>query len=36
VAPYAAARLQVVEPKVPANYEAVLSATAPATVARAH
>jgi phospholipid-binding lipoprotein MlaA len=36
VAPYAAARLQVVEPKVPANYEAVLSATEPATVARAH
>jgi phospholipid-binding lipoprotein MlaA len=33
--PYAAPRLQVVEPKVPANYEAVLSATRPAVLATA-
>jgi phospholipid-binding lipoprotein MlaA len=33
VAPYAAPRLQVVDPKVPVNYDAVLSATRPAVVA---
>jgi phospholipid-binding lipoprotein MlaA len=31
--PYAAVRLQVVEPKVPANYQAVVAATRPAVVA---
>lgn len=35
VPPYAGARLQVVEPRIPANYEAVLSAaSSPAIVAR--
>jgi phospholipid-binding lipoprotein MlaA len=35
VPPYAAPHLQVVEPKVPANYDAVLAAGRPALIARA-
>lgn len=31
--PYAAARLQVIDPKVPSNYDAVLAATRPVVVA---